>query len=346
MTRPIPDTINADRTPRTLALAWFSRQRSGLMTRADEATLRDWLDEDPAHREAYLDVRGVWVDLDAVVAHPSVTAMRDALVAERPPLRGHRFVRALAACLVVAVMMLSGVAVWHWRTAPRPLADRTFSTAFGQRATVDLPDGSRLTLNTDTVLRTRADGARRLVYLDKGQAFFKVAKDPRHPFVVTARGRTITALGTQFDVRVDNGVFRVTLLEGKVRVEAPAPANPAPGTPSVARAVQATEMTPGSQLVARDEGEWRLIPTNAVAETGWTRGQLMFDDVPLKDVVTELNRYSHHPIVVPSERLQNTTISGNFKPGDVDGFVYALEQFGVARGVRSEDGSVELRPLS
>src|SRR5690606_34195438 len=119
-----------------------------------------------------------------------------------PPRRN--FLRpALAAGLAIAILGGSGVLTVQNLLGPKPLATQAFRTELGQRSTVTLPDGSVVTLNTDTVVRTRADGERRLVYLDKGQAFFEVAKDPRRPFVVTAAGRTVTALGTAFDVRVD-----------------------------------------------------------------------------------------------------------------------------------------------
>lgn len=345
MSQPIPDVDNRELTPRSIATAWFSRQRSGQMTPADERALLEWLDEAPEHREAYRAVRIAWADLGAVRAHPSVMTMREELVVDgRRRTRALAF-RAVAACFVVASLFLAGAGAWQWRTAPRPLADRTFSTGFGQRVTVKLPDGSEVTLNTDTVMRTRADGARRLIYLDNGQAFFKVAKDKRHPFVVSAAGRTITAVGTAFDVRVDRGAFKVTLVEGKVRVEGAKANTSSAGTSPSRREVQATEMTAGTELVASGNGEWRLIPTNAVTETSWTKGQLLFDDEPLKDVVAELNRYSHTRMVVADESLQKTSISGNFKPGDVDGFVNALEKFGVARGVATGPDVVELRPL-
>jgi len=345
ISQPLPDIENGDLTPRAIATAWFSRQRSDQMTGADEVALRAWLDEAPEHREAYRSVHAAWADLGAVRAHPSVMTMREELAVSLRRRRGLLAVRALAACFVLGVLFLAGAGAWQWRMAPRPLADHTFSTGFGERVKVKLADGSELTLNTDTIVRTRANGARRLVYLDKGQAFFKVAKDRRHPFVVSAGGRTITALGTAFDVRVDRGAFQVTLVEGKVRVEGAGPNKALAGAPASRREVKATEMTAGTQLVAATNGEWRLIPTNAMSETSWTKGQLLFDDKPLKDVVAELNRYTHTRMVVPDAALQNATISGNFKPGDVDGFVYALEEFGVARGVATNGDVVELRPL-
>jgi len=231
-----------------------------------------------------------------------------------------------------------GVAGVQVLTGPKPLATQAFRTDVGQRSTVTLPDGSTVTLNTDTVVRTRADGEQRLVYLEKGQAYFKVAKDRRHPFVVTAAGRTITALGTAFDVRVDRGALKVVLVEGKVRVEAlsagPAATVRTPQGPVAALAPQpgqATEMVAGSQLVAPDDADWRLTRTDVVRETSWTRGQIIFDDEPLGAVVEELNRYSDKKMVVAGDGLAATPISGTFKPGDLHGFAQALEGYRLAR---------------
>jgi transmembrane sensor len=252
--------------------------------------------------------------------------------------------RAMAASVMAVVLAGGGLAAWRWETGPKPLGDRSFQTAVGERRVVELPDGSEVTLNTDSVLRTRADHDRRLVYLEKGQAFFQVAHDAKHPFVVTAAGRTVTALGTAFDVRVDGGPFRVTLVEGKVRVEAAAPAmsSNTPGPKSVK--VQATEMVAGSELIAPDDEQWRLARADVLTETSWTRGQLVFENQPLSDVVRELNRYSVQKMVIPDGALARTPISGAFKIGDADHFIHALEAYGVAERGRATATTVELKP--
>jgi transmembrane sensor len=331
---------------RDIAADWFARRRSGAFTGADQAELDDWLDADPDHADAYAAVERAWSGAAAVRADPRVMARRQALLKAR----GRRAfaMRALAASLMVAVLG-GGVAGVQVLTGPKPLATQAFRTAVGQRATVTLPDGSVVTLNTDTVVRTRADHDRRLVYLDKGQAFFKVAHDKRHPFVVAAAGRTVTALGTAFDVRVDHGALRVVLVEGKVRVETPvaaaAPAaKGAPAAPSAARPAsgQATEMVAGSELVAPDDADWRLIRTDAVRETSWTRGQIIFDNKPLGAVVEELNRYSDQKMVVSGSKLAAQPISGTFKPGDLHGFAVALENYHLARVETESQGEVRI----
>jgi transmembrane sensor len=343
MTGAIPDIENDGRDPRDLAAAWFSRERSGEMTADDALALQAWLDADPAHRTAYAEIAHAWGEAAAARADPQVMAIREHWLAFHARRRRLSAVRAMAASLILVVMAGAGVASWQWITGPRPLIDRTFQTALGEQRTVELPDGSEVTLNTDTVLRTRSDKDKRLIYLEKGQAFFHVAKDPDHPFVVTAAGRTVTALGTAFDVLLDEGAFKVTLVEGKVRVEASAPAmaSGAAGPPSVK--VQATEMVAGSQLVAPDDEQWRLTRANVITETSWTRGQLVFEDEPLGEVVEELNRYSARKMVIADASLTTLPISGTFKVGDVDRFIHAVEAYGVARHGNSTATTVELR---
>ena len=343
MSAPILDIAGDASDPRDVAAAWFSRERSGEMAEADALALQAWLDADPAHRAAYAEIRQAWAEAAAVRANPQVMAIRERWMASHARRRRFAAVRLVAASLIVAVLAGAGALGWQWAVGPKPLGDRTFQTALGEQRVVTLPDGSEVTLNTGTVLRTRADKDSRLVYLEKGQAFFQVAKDAHHPFVVTAAGRTVTALGTAFDVRVDGGPFKVTLVEGKVRVEAAAPAmaGAAAGPSSVK--VQATEMVAGSQLTAPDDEQWKLTRANVIAETSWTRGQLVFEDRPLSEVVDELNRYSARKMVFADASLGRTPISGTFKVGDVDHFIHALEAYGVARRGNSTTGTVQLR---
>jgi transmembrane sensor len=233
-----------------------------------------------------------------------------------------------------------GVLGAYQLAGPKPLADQSFRTGVGQQTTVSLPDGSQVTLNTDTVVRTRAEEGRRLVYLEKGQAYFKVAKDRRHPFVVTAAGRTVTALGTAFDVRVDGHGLKVVLVEGKVRVESlKRPAGASPAAPQ--QGVLATEMGPGSQLVAPDDADWRVTRTDTARETSWLHGQIVIDDKPLREVVEELNRYSDRKVVLADAELGEAHLSGIFKPGDLDGLARALKTSKL--GEISESNESELR---
>lgn len=334
----------------TAAATWFSRARSGALSEIDEIALEDWLEQDPAHRSAYDSVELAWNALELVRMHPRVMAMRDALPARRPfQLRWRLPPRAVAASLAACV--LGAVAIGSWTTLRTPGAPPTppslyqsqvYRTGANERAVIALPDGSEVMLNGGGSLRTIADGRRRLLRLERGQAFFRVAKDAAHPFIVEAGGRTITAVGTAFDVNVEPRKFAIVLVEGRIRIQSQvlaAPgARPQGTTPN---AIEATEMVAGSQLAASPQG-WSVTRADVEEATDWTREQLVFEAEPLADVVEQMNRRSSSKIVVLDPSVGRTLISGNFRPGDVAGFVSALEAYDYASVASRADGSIAL----
>ena len=99
----------------------------------------------------------------------------------------------------------------------------------------------------------------------------------------------------------------------------------------------ATDMSAGSQLVAPDDADWRLTRTDVARETSWLRGQIVFDDETLGDIVAELNRYSTRKIVISDPVLADRRLSGIYTPGDVLGFSRALKTTGLAEA-REEPG--------
>lgn len=315
------------------AMDWVLRRDAGSLSRQEAEAFEQWLAESETNRELFASTKSFWNAMDQLGAHPRMDEKRRWALTTSP---GRTTRRAIAASLAAAVLGAGAFGFWSWSTGPKPLATQSFSTAVGQRATVTLPDGSVVTLNTDTRVRTVANGDRRLVFLDRGQAFFKVAHDRRHPFIVTARGRTVTALGTAFEVRIDDGGFKVVLVEGRVRVasapvEKPRAAQPTTGQAEEARPPAiATDMTAGSQLVASGDTDWRVTRANVPQETSWLTGQLIFDNQPLSKVVAEMNRYSASKMVIADPRLAQRRISGVYTPGDVQAFTLALRDAKVA----------------
>ena len=330
------DPAHTPETPAVAAARWFAKRRSGEMTEVQARAFAAWLDADPANRDAYNTLRAAWRDVEPMRDDPRIMSLRAAALEARP--RRDTVLRLVAASLAEAVVG-AGVLIGSGVLADRhAFSDQSYRTGVGQRASVNLPDGSTVTLNTDSVLRTRADHERRLVYLDRGQAFFHVAKDRAHPFIVAAAGRTVTAVGTAFDVRVDAKQFEVTLVEGKVRVEQA----PSPASAKAPRNVQATEMIAGTQLRAVGDQTWSLSQADTGKETSWLSGELVVYAQPLRDVVAELNRYSDRKIVIDDPKVALRPISGAFKTGDVDTFVRGLEMYRIARVEAETDGAVRL----
>jgi len=317
------------------AADWFARQRSGRMTIDEARELEAWLAVDPARQAAFESVQIMWAASEAIRTDPSVMAIREeALKRRRPAWRG-AMGGAIAAGL--AALVVTGAVVTGQDNGLSG-GPRTFSTSAGQTSTFTLPDGSKVTLDEGSVLRTHETARRRDMELVRGRAFFRVAKDPSRPFVVAARGRTVTAVGTAFDVSLEASRVRITLLEGKVKVDAPVRAS----TRSAAPTVQSTEMTAGSQLVAPDNGSWRMAKVDASEEVSWAAGQLVFAGRSLAQVAEELNRRSDKKVVIRDPAVARAVISGSFDTGDVEGFVRAVEGYGLARVERENPQSIEL----
>lgn len=335
--RPTPEAA-PDAVAREAA-RWFARRRSGTMSAQELRELEVWLAEDPARRAAWEHLARLWEGAGTVRNDPEVMEMREA-ASRAQTVRRWRVAAALAASLLVVAFAGAGVA--NWMTAGRNASpelvagegQQEFRTSVGQTATVTLADGSAVTLDSDTVLRTRATWNRRYAELARGRAFFRVSHEPTRPFVVLANGRTVTALGTSFEVSVEKGRFEVTLVSGRVRVEQP----PDPKSDRPVEPPAPVVMRPGAKLSAPVAGAWRVANVDIARETSWVEGLLRFRDVPMGEVAAELNKYSRKKVVIGDPALADRPIQGAFAAGDVEEFVRAAEDYGLAR-VASESSA-------
>ncbi|EZP49999.1 FecR family protein [Sphingomonas sp. RIT328] len=297
------------------AAAWAGRLDS-----ADDATRQAFAEwrSDPANEAAWRAVDDARRSAVALADHPDLLGLRHATIARavrnRPYQRTYRrWAFAAAACAVIAAPLA-------WLTVPsdgRPgvsAPNPTYRTDVGQRLAVTLPDGSRLTLNTDSRVRLAYDTVARRLLLDRGQALFEVAKHQGRPFVVVAGGQEVTAHGTEFDVRLESDATQVALIEGKVSVASTART----GRP-------ATAMTVDDVLVASPTGvSIRHTPGGAAALASWSEGRLTFADQTLASAVAEMNRYGSQPIRITDPRAAALRISGSFRTGEVAPFIGAL----------------------
>ena len=328
------------------AAAWFALQRSGPLTDIETARFTAWLRADAAHTAAWTSYERLWEQLDTVRDDPKVLAIREQ--ARRRASRRHT-VRRVGFASAAAATLLLGVCAWWSRpallrfTAPTQMTRQTqagasnplirdASTEVGERSTILLADGSRVTLNTASAIRADYSGADRRITLVHGEAFFEVAKDPTRPFIVSAGPREVIALGTAFDVRLEPRQVKVTLLEGKVRVIASAAAatGETPGRPHFAATARAIALEPGSSLTVV-EGTDRVEKLDAARATSWRTGKLVFDGERLADVVAEMNRYAREKMIIATPGLEERRVSGVFEPSSGPGFARALEAYGIAR---------------
>jgi transmembrane sensor len=314
----LDDTLQAEAT------RWFSARRAGDMAAEERATFKDWLARNPDAEARLERLQQHWDALDSIANDPAVLEMREhAVQAYNLPAR---FKALLAVAAAVLLLVSSSVTFLHYGNPLRSLFGsdgEVFRTGTGQRTTATLTDGSVVTLDAESELRVVEMGARRRLQLIRGHAFFQVAKDRLHPFFVEAASKTIRAVGTEFDVQLDDQAkLTVTLIEGKVRVEQPN---------GWVRPGRRVDMVAGARLVAKSDRGWKVTHVDTGSETSWLTGRLTFVREPLAEALKEVNRYSARKIVFADGPAPPTNIVGVFAAGDVEGFVTALELNGIAR---------------
>ena len=184
----------------------------------------------------------------------------------------------------------------------------------------------------------------RNVELQQGQALFHVAKDPARPFIVHSGATSVRAVGTQFDVyRKDSGVTVVTVVEGRVAVSAADLAAPQATSADVSGSASSL-LTAGEQVIVTAQSSARTQPRSADAAvaTAWTKGQIVFQATPLKDVVEEFNRYNRHQLMIDDPTLKAVRVSGVFSSTDPASLLRFLSEQ-LQLSVKDRDGKIEIK---
>lgn len=354
---PLPDrkTIEAE------ACAWIAQLDGAEPSQEDLAALREWMNRSPAHRQAIEQLSALWDDLN-IFTELAVPRPGEA----RPRRRG--FFGGLFNCIAspvgapvaAAVMLLSmGAVIWHaWGTATAPPAmlenaavaavqSGRHETAIGAQRTIDLADGSRTTLNTDSQIEIDLSPQYRDIRLVKGEALFEVAKDPDRPFRVYAGNGLVRAIGTTFTVYLkDPENVSVTVAEGEVELATVAV------TDIEIRQNETLEVA-AAPLVKIKAGQiatfglgiesiQTLEADEISQQLSWREGMLRFEGEPLSEAIAEVSRYTTQEIVILDPALRDRRIGGYFRVGETEAMFEALESsFGV-RVERINDQLVHL----
>lgn len=311
------------------AAAWFARVRSGGMSAADRRALDQWLAE-PDHAAAFATVEALWHAIEPLHGDPDLLPLREA-ARNHGRMRRLSIYGAIAATLVAA--FVASVFFFNARGVQETDSHQTvrFATARGERLPIALADGSTIMLDANSSVRVSLQAGRRSVEIEQGRAFFKVSHDARRPFVVSAAGRSVTALGTAFAVDKNARQLDVVLVEGRVRVDGD-------GRPGG----RAVELTAGGRLQIAADGSWHAGQVDTDMATAWLSGRLVFDNARLADVVDELGRYTERKIAIAPDGTAEKRLSAVLKAGDVGTFTEAVRVLQLARVQATPDGTIVL----
>lgn len=211
---------------------------------------------------------------------------------------------SVATLLAVAAGLVAVLILRPWLIPLGGSRDHIYQTRVGELTEIHLRDGSSVTLGGDTKLVVDYSAKRRSIQLIRGEAWFRDKDIPNWPFVVTAADRAITALGTAFIVNRDVDRVVVMVTAGTVEVSA-RPRISRLSTVNLARVplrpLHPIRLVRNQELTYSDDGAvGRVTRTNPQVATDWTQGRLAFNDVPLRYVTDNVNRYwSRHIRISP-----------------------------------------------
>lgn len=333
------------------AADWFVRNLGGLTSLDERAEFAAWLKSSPLNVEEYLRTAVASRDIQAaaLVDNTSVdellgsnTEPDDSVVVPLRHLQQANYARpgilrswpslARVAACVFLLFVVGGI--WSERDGQRFNLPKAYKTAHGEQHSWLLPDGSSVSLDSDTWVVVSFDDRERVVRVERGQALFQVAHEPNRRFRVAAGDAGVIAIGTKFNVARTAGSTQVTVVEGKVAVFTGAAPQASAG---VTLPSHVTALKAGEQSRIDDHSQpSQPSPVNLQRAVAWVQHQIAFDQQPLGEVADAFNRYSDTPIVIANERVRGILISGVFDAYDTASFVAFLS--------RLNDVNVDQRP--
>jgi transmembrane sensor len=307
LSEPTQSTTNVKEI-RAQASAWLRRREFQDWDAATQKEFEAWRKASPANAVAYLRVEQIWRRADKlrVLKHP-------AREEKSLPARLKSILPKIGAAIVI-VGLVGFAGQIYFASGDT----KTYATPVGAHETISLGDGSKIELNTDTVLRVRESRTSRAAELVRGEAYFQIRHDAAHPFTVTAADHRVTDLGTKFLVRRDQGPLEVTLLEGSARIETVG--SNASSHTVVLRPGDVALATASSVSVSRRSSQ------GLAAQFAWRQGLLVFNHTTLADAAAEFNRYNRTRLIIADRDIAAHTIGGTFRTSDVEGFAEITRQ--------------------
>ncbi|MCB5187009.1 FecR domain-containing protein [Methylobacillus caricis] len=286
------------------ASAWYARLASGEASQSEITNWKDWAAADPQNLQAWQTLEKVTQQFSQVPREIGLATLQLPPSADR-----RRIIKHLALFLSASSVGLYAYKEQPWREM---LAD--YSTAVGQRREIQLADGGRLYLNTDSAVNIHFSATARTVELIRGEVFIETGHETLpvyRPFQVKSRHGTATALGTRFSVRDLSSLSKVSVFEGAVEVQ---PKNHDKRS-IVLQAGESMEFSAAS-LSAKSKVK--------ATEMSWVNGILVVYAMRLDEFVNEASRYKTG-VLRCDPAVGGLLISGSFPLQDMEAILQTLE---------------------
>nr|WP_178123714.1 FecR domain-containing protein [Pseudomonas sp. WS 5059] len=254
-----------------------------------QAEFQAWLDADPSHAQAFAKAQAAWCGAPVHSAAVALNAPRKPSAWRR--IKPHWKPLATAAVLLLGLFSFSNLPV-------RLQADHL--TVVGERQRLQLDDGSKVLLNTNSAFSSTIDEHQRIARLYQGEAFFEVAANRGLPLQIDAGPVRASVSDTAFAVRYLNGEAQVQVQRGDVDL-------------STTFGNNRVRLSAGESIRVGPKGFGQPAKLDATKELAWVQGRLVFENCPMSEVLAELRRYYPGWIVNTNEQLASVAVTGNYR---------------------------------
>ncbi len=296
----------------------ISKVLNNKATQAEHGYLADWIKESELNNAYFQQLKKIWEDCGKDVDFSKVSSVKAlAKVLEKannPRINFWHQWQKIAAIIILPLI----IANLYFFIQPKIWGDSTYIETVspsGTRSTIDLPDGSKVWLNSGASIRypSQFKGKTRMVHL-LGEAYFEVRSDENSPFIVETGSVDVKATGTRFNVQnCNNGLIEVALAEGKVSVY---------NSGNIL-----TTLKPDQRLVINTL-EQKFVATNedAYRYIAWKDGKLIFRNDPFDIVAQRLSNYYHVDIELNDVQLKNFRYRATFENESIDEIFKLIER--------------------
>lgn len=338
------------------ASAWIVKFDQGL-TKAQKKEFKLWLSKSQQNHDVFMSMANLWDGMDELsrlsdlFPKPVIESGKSRMIFVKKRM-------ALAASIVLAVCVFSLISYTSF--FPTSL-EKMYETSIGEHSTVNLPDGSYLVLNTNSLVRVSYDDVHRLVTLERGEIHIDVAHDETRPLSVKAGDKVIQAVGTAFNIELyEDKKFELIVTDGKVRI---GDRNKFEGRlrnlvenegndskllelvtlPSESFAVSKGEkIVLGAPVGVPLQQATKIDESEIEKNLSWRTGNIIFKGESLEDAIYEIGRYTSVKFVFGDADIRNIRVAGVFRAGDVNGLLTALNDSFDIISVKVDDEQVNL----
>lgn len=276
------------------AAHWYACLRDGHASEQQKAQWNAWLNANPLHKQAWQWVEQMSAEFDPLRQAPQQSAQTLTLANQRLKTR-RQFLTGLAALSGTGLLGWLG---WQTELYPNNLMayGADYRTETGEQRQITLADGTHIWLNTQTAINLQYSDKARRIQLLRGEIYIETATDAQRPFSVANTHGLMTALGTAFTIRQEKEQTLLAVYQGAVKIRTQN------GDQQIIEAGSQTHF---------NKNNIALYQPAELARQVWKRGILAIDNLTLREVIDELNRYHKGHISLAPE-ISHLTVYGNF----------------------------------